>query len=125
MNVTKFAVDEKRPDSGALNSFPSGHMATAFIGAELVREEYGNGYGFGAYAFASGIAVLRLYNDRHWLNDVIAGDGIGILSARIGYWLLPWEQKILGWDNASRSISLLPVYQPTEHSASISLLAVF
>lgn len=125
VNVTKLAVDEKRPDSGALNSFPSGHTATAFMGAELVREEYGNAYGIGAYAFASGIAVLRLYNDRHWLNDVIAGAGVGIFSARIGYWLLPWEQRIFGWDKTSRSISLLPVYNPAEHSASISLLTVF
>lgn len=125
VNVTKLAVDEKRPDSGALNSFPSGHTATAFMGAELVREEYGNGYGLGAYAFASGIAVLRLYNDRHWLNDIIAGAGVGILSARIGYWLLPWERKILGWEKSNPSISFVPVYNPIDHSAGVSLAAVF
>lgn len=95
---TKHVVKEKRPDSGKCNSFPSGHTATAFMGAELVREEYGNGWGTGAYAFATGIAFLRLYNDRHWLNDVIAGAGIGMLSARIGYWLLPWERRVFGWE---------------------------
>ena len=125
VNVTKHTVDEKRPDSGALNSFPSGHTATAFMGAELVREEYGNGYGIGAYTFAAGIAFLRLYNDRHWLNDIIAGAGVGILSARIGYWLLPWERKILGWDKCNTSVSLMPVYNPLYPSASISLVANF
>lgn len=25
----------------------------------------------------------------HWVTDVIAGAGVGILSARVGYWMLP------------------------------------
>lgn len=33
VNVTKRAVGERRPDSNARNSFPSGHTATAFMGA--------------------------------------------------------------------------------------------
>lgn len=94
VNGIKYTVREKRPDSSTFNSFPSGHTATAFTGAELVRIEYGNAYGAGAYAIACSVAFLRLYNDRHWLNDVIAGAGIGILSARIGYWLLPINRKI-------------------------------
>lgn len=125
VNVTKYVVSEKRPDSGALNSFPSGHTATAFMGAELVREEYGVGYGIGAYSIAVGIAFLRLYNDRHWLNDIIAGAGIGILSARIGYWLLPWERKIFGWNRRNTSVSLIPVYNPKDQSAGVSLVAIF
>lgn len=125
VNVTKFAVNERRPDSGALNSFPSGHTATAFMGAELIREEYGNAYGIGAYAFASGIAVLRLYNDRHWLNDVIAGAGVGILSARIGYWLLPLERKLFGWDKSSQTLSISPLYNPSNHSGSLVFSIVY
>lgn len=31
VNSMKFAFREKRPDSGARNSFPSGHTATAFM----------------------------------------------------------------------------------------------
>ena len=123
VNVTKMCVDEKRPDSGAMNSFPSGHTATAFMGAELVREEYGNVYGAGAYAFATGIAFLRLYNDRHWLNDVIAGAGVGILSARIGYWLLPWERHLFGWDESKAVVIALPTYNYENHSFSLSLVA--
>lgn len=122
VNATKIVVNEKRPDSGELNSFPSGHTATAFMGAELVREEYGIGYGIGAYTIATGIALIRLYNDRHWLNDIIAGAGVGILSARIGYWLLPWERKIFGWHRNSKSLALIPAYNPINHSAGISLV---
>lgn len=93
-NVTKVLVKEPRPDTGARNSFPSGHTATAFTGAELLRMEYGTWVGLGGYLAASSVGFLRLYNNRHWINDILAGAGIGILSAHVGYWLLPWERKI-------------------------------
>lgn len=125
VNGTKHAVREKRPDSEARNSFPSGHTATAFMGAELVRKEYGNAYGVGAYAFATGIAFLRLYNDRHWLNDIIAGAGVGILSAHIGYWLLPLEQRWLGWGNPSTAIVVAPIYEPVDRNLGIVFTACF
>lgn len=54
------------------------------MGAELVRIEYGGWYGAGAYAVAAGVGFMRMYNGRHWLHDVVAGAGVGILSARIG-----------------------------------------
>lgn len=80
------------------HSFPSGHTATAFLGAELVRLEYGADSPWaavGAYAVATGIGCMRVYNQQHWCTDVLAGAGIGILSARIGWWLLPWEQRLI------------------------------
>jgi membrane-associated phospholipid phosphatase len=30
-----------------------------------------------------------MYNNKHWLNDVAAGAGVGILSTRLAYWLYP------------------------------------
>lgn len=107
VNVGKVSFRERRPDSNARNSFPSGHTATAFMGAELVRQEYGGAYGWGAYTLATGIAALRLYNERHWLNDVIAGAGIGILSARIGSWMLPLNRRLFGWTD--RTIVAMPL----------------
>lgn len=109
VNAVKWTVDEQRPDGTAFNSFPSGHTATVFMGAELVRMEYKDVsplYGIGAYTIACGVAFLRLYNERHWCNDVLAGAGIGILSARIGYWLLPFERRLLGLDKKKNSINL-------------------
>jgi len=125
VNVTKVSVKERRPGSGARNSFPSGHTATAFMGAELVREEYGMGYGLGAYAVATSIAFLRMYNNRHWLNDVIGGAGVGILSARIGYWLLPWESRLFGWDKKKTAISVTPSYQPEDKSLGMAVFVQF
>lgn len=106
----KLAFREERPDGDDHKSFPSGHTATAFMGAELVRQEYGGICGWTAYGIATATAFLRLYNDRHWLNDVIGGAGIGILSAQAAYWLLPLERQILGWKSDSRSLTLIPTY---------------
>ncbi|WP_172503820.1 phosphatase PAP2 family protein [Bacteroides acidifaciens] len=93
-NVPKFCIDEKRPEFAGHNSFPSGHTATVFMGAELVRIEYGSWYGIGAYTIATGVGFMRMYNGRHWLHDVVAGAGVGILSARVGEWSCQLWQKI-------------------------------
>lgn len=128
VNGVKWAVDEQRPDGTAFNSFPSGHTATVFMGAELVRMEYKDAsplYGIGAYTIACGVAFLRLYNERHWCNDVLAGAGIGILSARIGYWLLPFEKKLLGLDKKKDAVCwiAIPYYNhfSKEYGGSIAV----
>ncbi|MDR0973834.1 MAG: phosphatase PAP2 family protein [Prevotellaceae bacterium] len=87
VNSLKHSIRNLRPDHSAYNSFPSGHTATAFCGAELIRMEYGTGYGLAAYTAACGVGFLRMYNNRHWAKDVLVGAGIGILSARASYWL--------------------------------------
>lgn len=127
VNGLKLAVNEMRPDFSKRNSFPSGHTATAFMGAELVRLEYGNGYGTGAYAIATGIAFLRLYNNRHWLNDVIAGAGIGILSAHIGHCMLPITRKLFERSKRKSSVVavILPTYSRQSKSWGVSLSAQF
>jgi hypothetical protein len=81
-----------RPDSSNRLSFPSGHTTQAFISAEFLRQEYKHlspWYGIAGYAVAAGTGFLRMYNNKHWLNDVIAGAGVGILSTRLSYWLYP------------------------------------
>ncbi|MGM9845677.1 MAG: phosphatase PAP2 family protein [Muribaculaceae bacterium] len=126
VNVLKYTVKEPRPDSGARNSMPSGHTATAFMGAELVRLEYGTVYAIGAYCVSAGIAFCRLYNDRHWLNDVIMGAGIGILSARIGYWMLQLYRKWLKLNSHSgKAFAAAPAFEPGSRSLGIALCATF
>lgn len=105
VGVAKSLIDRRRPNGLDLNSFPSGHAAKAFMGAELVRIEYGEEHPWlvaGAYTVAMATSALRVYNNCHWLSDVVAGAGVGILSARIGYWLLPYTRRIMhrftGWD---------------------------
>ncbi|MBR3412052.1 MAG: phosphatase PAP2 family protein [Bacteroidales bacterium] len=89
----KHALRVERPYDGVYNSFPSGHTVTAFLGAEILRREYGEEYpaiAVAGYTVATGIGVMRMYNNRHWASDVLAGAGIGILSASLMYWLAPY-----------------------------------
>lgn len=65
VNVMKYSFKEKRPDSGARNSFPSEHTATAFMGAEFLRREYKEvspWIGYAGYAVAAATGYLRIYN---------------------------------------------------------------
>ena len=109
----KYLVNEQRPDGSAGFSFPSAHAATAFLGAELVRHEYGWGWGAGAYALAASTAVLRVCHDRHYWWDCVAGAGIGVLCANIGYWMLDPVKKFLGIrTDADLPVSVAPAYDP-------------
>ncbi len=92
----KDLTEIERPDGSANNSFPSGHTATAFSGAEFLWQEYKDvnvWYGISGYAIAAGTGFFRIYNGRHWLSDVAMGAGIGIMSTKIAYWVFPYVQK--------------------------------
>lgn len=125
---TKKMVNEERPDGSDDESFPSGHCANSFMTAEMIRHEYGNAYGAVAYAMATGVGFLRMYNNKHWANDVLAGAGIGILSARMSYWLLPVEKKILRIkDNKRVQITIVPYYSSygTSRNLGASMAMIF
>jgi len=97
VNTFKKTASVERPDGTSFNSFPSGHTATAFMGAEMMYQEFKEEsiwYGISGYAIATGTGIFRMYNNRHWLSDVVAGAGIGILSAKAGYWLFPYVSQI-------------------------------
>ena len=84
----KTITAEPRPDSGTKNSFPSGHTTQAFAAATVFAKEYGHKspwYAVGAYTVATGVGAMRILNNRHWFSDVLAGAGIGILSANLVY----------------------------------------
>ncbi len=95
----KSLTNVKRPDGTSYNSFPSGHTMTAFVGAELLRREYGEQYPLVAvfgYSAAFTTGLFRILNNRHWLGDVAAGAGVGIMSASAAYWLYPHVRSLLG-----------------------------
>lgn len=52
-----------------------------------------------------------MYNNRHWLTDVAAGAGIGILSTKIAYWINPYlTQKLFNKEKKGSSTLLAPSY---------------
>lgn len=86
----KYSLALLRPDRSGYNSFPSGHTAISFAGAEMLRLEYGQTSVWipvAGYAVAALTGFLRVYNNCHWTGDVLAGIGIGILMADFSYWL--------------------------------------
>lgn len=92
----KKITHQLRPDGSKYNSFPSGHTTNAFMGAEFLNQEYGFRsplYGYTGYATAAGTRILRMYNNKHWFGDVLTGAGIGILSAKISYWIFSKIEK--------------------------------
>lgn len=114
---TKALINEWRPDGSDHHSFPSGHTTMAFMSAELLRMEYRDcspWIAVAGYVVATGTGVMRMYNDKHWLNDVIAGAGIGILGTRIAYWIYPWVKRHLMFHKTGKEASalLLPYYDP-------------
>lgn len=87
-NGLKYSVGTLRPDGSTYNSFPSGHTATAFTAAHILHKEYGElspWISVGGYTVATFVGVSRILNNRHWISDVLAGAGIGILSTELGY----------------------------------------
>lgn len=117
----KIIVSERRPDDSDNRSFPSGHAARAFAGAELVRSEYGMKWGAAAYAVATTVGVLRIAGDHHYVHDVLAGAAIGFASARLAYWLLPIEREVLGWESEDLSIGAVPTFAPDSRTIGIAL----
>ncbi|SRR5258706_8569156 len=95
----------QRPEGWGTNAFPSGHTGTAFAGAEFLRQEYKNvspWYGIAGYLTATTTGVLRMFNNKHWFRDVVAGAGFGILATDAAYWLEPIiAKKLFHKKNAS------------------------
>lgn len=84
----KKLIAEPRPDTGAPNSFPSGHTAQVFAAATFLHKEYGQDHPIISvlgYTAATTVGVLRVMNNRHWVCDVLAGAGIGMLSTNLVY----------------------------------------
>ena len=119
----KLSFKEKRPDTDRRNSFPSGHTATAFMGAQFLYEEYKDvspWIGYAGYAVAATTGYLRIYNNRHYINDVVAGACIGILSTKLAYWLYP---KCFKHSKCNKGLTMMgiPYYSAEETGLSVSI----
>lgn len=102
----------ERPNDSNDNSFPSGHTATAFVGAHILFTEYKDispWIGIGGYTVATATATMRILNKKHWVSDVVTGAGIGILSAELSYILLPVWHNILGIKQTEKSLVIVPI----------------
>jgi membrane-associated phospholipid phosphatase len=106
----KSVAGVRRPDGSGFKSFPSGHTAEAFVAATFLHREFGHRskwYSIGAYTAATATGFLRILNDEHWLSDVIAGAGFGILSVNAMYLLNDLRKN---GRFKKREVSVVPYY---------------
>ena len=96
--VLKNTVNETRPDLSNNQSFSSGHASFAFVAATVLHREYGYispWISVGGYTTATATQLLRIHNNKHWMNDLYMGAGIGTVSTNLAYFL---TDKIFGAD---------------------------
>jgi membrane-associated phospholipid phosphatase len=120
--LVKNLSHEQRPDGSDYLSFPSGHTAEAFLSAEFLFQEYKDvsvWYGVAGYTVAAGVGFLRMYNNKHWLSDVIAGAGFGMTSTKLTYWLYPKIKRLF-----SKNKPLHSMIMPSYNNRSFSMVFV-
>ncbi len=92
----KYIVAYPRPDGVGMESFPSGHTTSAFTGATIMANEYGQrsvAYSIAGYGLATVVGSFRILKNRHWTADVLFGAGVGIAATETVYLVYPWLQK--------------------------------
>lgn len=112
----KHATHRLRPNQGDYLSFPSGHTANAFMGAEFLAQEFSDKspvYTIIGYSFAVTTGIFRMYNRDHWFSDVVAGAGFGILSTKAAYLVYPYIRNALTHTDKTgkKSSMVMPFYQ--------------
>jgi len=129
MSATTFGAkrlaDRNRPDGSNNYSFPSGHTASAFAAAEFLNQEYRDvspWIGYAGYTVAAATGALRLYNNKHWVSDVVAGAGFGIASTKLAYLIYPLLKRGL-FGKQKVSYSMVPLYQ--QKAVGMSFSGVF
>ncbi|MDR1372507.1 MAG: phosphatase PAP2 family protein [Dysgonamonadaceae bacterium] len=127
--TAKRLTGRERPDGSNRSSFPSGHTATAFVAAEFLYQEYRDRsvwISIGGYFIASLVGTSRVYNNKHWVSDVVTGAGIGVLSARLVYRAYPALQNIIFGKSKKHQAFLFPYHENgawgLNFSCSLSLL---
>ena len=96
-HFVKQGIGRERPNGNGENSFPSGHTASAFMAAEFLHQEYKDvnpWIGYAGYFVATATGTLRMYNNKHWFSDVVAGAGFGIASTKISYLVYPYIKSL-------------------------------
>lgn len=101
----KHLVGRPRPDAAVVSagllgpslapdvdSFPSGHATSVFAVAAVLGAYYPR-LRWPLYALAAAIALGRVYLERHYLSDIVAGAALGVVAAA---WLYRHRQAVPG-----------------------------
>lgn len=70
--------------SNRFQAFPSGHTTVAFALSAVLAERIDNIWArIGFYGLASLTAFARVYNNQHWMSDVVVGAGAGLAAGLV------------------------------------------
>ena len=111
-----------RPDGSDYLSFPSGHTTAAFTAAEFLHQEYKDKspwISIAGYTIAATVGTMRMLKNHHWMSDVLAGAGVGILSVRLTYVVYPWIQNKIFSKKAS-GLGVAPIYTDGKYGGILS-----
>lgn len=112
MSNLKSAIGQRRPGDQDDTSYPSGHTNTAFLGAAFIQQRYGSRWGIPAYISAAIVGWSRIYGNKHYMNDVISGASIAMISA----WAIvpPYDSdRRARWEDLNRERKFLYEWEMT------------
>ena len=78
--ILKYTIKKERPNGHCCESFPSGHTSAAFAGAIFINNRYGSKFGIPAIFLASFVGYSRVYAEKHYWEDVLAGSLISVIA---------------------------------------------
>lgn len=112
-----------------LNSFPSGHTATAFSTALLLATVLKKKtWAIVLMVIPFLVGYSRVYLAQHFVTDVLAGIVVGIITALVALWLQPvvtkalpvsWQRKMQKWEPKH-----IPVIFSKTHDAETENLVI-
>ena len=109
-------ITNKTRPNGAQYSFPSGHTSLAFSNAGVLYQEYRDTspiLAYSGFGMAITTGAFRMFNNKHWPSDVIAGAGIGILVSQLVCHLEPLKN----WNpfKNTKEVSCVPIIDEKEY----------
>ena len=75
----KYATQRDRP-TGECCAFPSGHASATFATASILERHFGYRAAWPTFVIGGYVAASRLFDNRHFLSDVVFGSALGIAS---------------------------------------------
>jgi membrane-associated phospholipid phosphatase len=111
-NLKRLSAEPRPYDPRDLTSFPSSHTSQAFLTATLLHEQYGHQHPWvsvAGYSVAAATGTMRVLGNKHWATDVLAGAGIGFLSAETVWRVYPALVRLLP-TKLSTKLLVVPTY---------------
>ena len=115
-NLKRISAEPRPYNPHELTSFPSSHTSQAFLTATLLHEQFGRQYPWvsvAGYTVATATGTMRVLGNKHWATDVLAGAGIGFLSAETVWHVYPSLVRLLP-GKLSQKMLVVPTYSAGE-----------